>query len=439
MPKYLFVLGKNWRLAIAEIIELLQIYNIKFKVVDLSPKVCIVNVNRKLTLKELDKIQCRLGGTLKIGSILFESPNRLLSEMFGYERRKREEIEPENWIPKVWQKIKGKRIKFTISIYPIIDSNPEFNVIQAINYLSNKTKQRLYDLGASKARYYIYKIKNMETSNKNPTNPLWPNMIIKERLTTPPNAEIMIVETYKNTYISRTATVYDSIWQQARDRGRPYVFPEISTSPKLSRIIINLARARKNDTILDPFCGTGTILMEALLMEINVIGMDIDEKQVKYSRANLRWLIPHLKRQMKIKIIQGDATELKRHIHEKIDAICTEPDLGPVQKEQIQYNKAIEIKQKLEQLYYKVLREAIQILEPKKRIVLTTPRYNTNRGIIAVDIKNISQKLGFKIVKLLPNKYISEELKDYVEMNRTIIVDKKPNQYVERQIIVLEK
>ncbi len=438
MPKYLFILGKNWRLSIAEIIELLNSQNIKFKVIDLSPKACIVETQNKLYLRELDRIQERLGGTLKIGSILYEYNDQLLTRSFGKEHKDDERIEPTNWIEKLWGNVKGKRIKFTISIYPVLDSKPNFDVVRAINYLNNKTKSILYELGAYKVRYYKYDVKK-EGTKENPTNPLWPHVIIKEKLTTPPNAEIMFVETYTKTYISRTATVFDSIWQQVRDKNRPYVSPEISTSPKLSRILINLTKAKKNNTILDPFCGTGTILMEALLMQMHIIGIDIDDKQVKHARANLRWLAPHLRQQMNIKIIQGDATRLSKYINENIDAVCTEPELGPVVKTRLQYDEALKIKSDLEKLYFAVLKEITKILPSNKRIAMTTPRFNTTQGIVSVDIIGIARKVGLNIIKLIPKKYLSKNIHDYIETDRNLIIDKKPNQNVERQIIVLEK
>ena len=43
--------------------------------------------------------------------------------------------------------------------------------------------------------------------------------------------------------------------------------------------------------ILDPFCGTGVVLQEALLMGYKAYGTDISEKMIGYSEKNLKWLI----------------------------------------------------------------------------------------------------------------------------------------------------
>ena len=48
--------------------------------------------------------------------------------------------------------------------------------------------------------------------------------------------------------------------------------------PKLARSLVNLAIGAKSPsdmTILDPFCGTGTVLMEAMLLGTHVVGTDL--------------------------------------------------------------------------------------------------------------------------------------------------------------------
>ena len=42
--------------------------------------------------------------------------------------------------------------------------------------------------------------------------------------------------------------------------------------------------------LLDPFCGTGTVLQEALLLGYDVCGSDLNPKMVSYTSENLAWL-----------------------------------------------------------------------------------------------------------------------------------------------------
>lgn len=57
---------------------------------------------------------------------------------------------------------------------------------------------------------------------------------------------------------------------------------------KLTRAMINLARINDDEIVCDPFCGTGSTLLEAQSMGINAIGIDFDEKMCKISKDNLK-------------------------------------------------------------------------------------------------------------------------------------------------------
>lgn len=78
-----------------------------------------------------------------------------------------------------------------------------------------------------------------------------------------------------------------------RDQGRPARDAKVGMlPPKLAQILINLCGALKpGSIILDPFCGTGVLLQEALLMGYFAYGTDISERIVGFAERNLEWLI----------------------------------------------------------------------------------------------------------------------------------------------------
>ena len=45
--------------------------------------------------------------------------------------------------------------------------------------------------------------------------------------------------------------------------------------PKLAQIIVSLSGTQPGQTVLDPFCGTGVVLQEALIMGAIVYGFDL--------------------------------------------------------------------------------------------------------------------------------------------------------------------
>ncbi|MEM0171097.1 MAG: DNA methyltransferase [Thermoproteota archaeon] len=57
--------------------------------------------------------------------------------------------------------------------------------------------------------------------------------------------------------------------------------------PDLSRALVNLARVKKDDIFLDPFCGMGGILLEAELIGARVVGLDFKEKMLRGAKENL--------------------------------------------------------------------------------------------------------------------------------------------------------
>jgi len=67
---------------------------------------------------------------------------------------------------------------------------------------------------------------------------------------------------------------------------RPFFSP-ISLHPKYARASVNLSGARKGDVVLDPFCGTGGIVMEAASMGMRVIASDLDERMVSGCIENM--------------------------------------------------------------------------------------------------------------------------------------------------------
>jgi tRNA (guanine10-N2)-dimethyltransferase len=62
----------------------------------------------------------------------------------------------------------------------------------------------------------------------------------------------------------------------------------ISLHPKFARALVNLSRVPMAGTVLDPFCGTGGVVLEAAAMGLRPIGSDRDRAMVSGTRAALR-------------------------------------------------------------------------------------------------------------------------------------------------------
>lgn len=181
-----------------------------------------------------------------------------------------------------------------------------------------------------------------------------------------------------------TNILYQTIWSHpfrqwvARDRHRPYVAPKLGMlPPKLARMMVNLGLKGKNPsqtTVLDPFCGTGTVLMEALLMGCSVVGSDLSKTQVDGAKKNLAWLPEEYfcaqRRESEVMIC--DATHLASVIKQKVDVIVTEPFLGKPNPKPTEIQNIL---RGLHKLYIGSFKEWHKFLPSNARVIFVYPLF----------------------------------------------------------------
>ena len=293
MTKLAVVLGSNWLLSIAELLVYIQDRGFTGTLVDHSRNAAIVDIKQRLDSDQIVDMQSALGGCYKIAKVIWEYDINI--PLNAYPAKKvaskedLKEIRKCPWLKIVWPRVKGKKIRFGISTYPIFDGRFPINFRRFTRGMDEQVKKLLVENGAKRADYYAYDEPDRRVEGRL-NIALWPKTIARNALLATPNAEVLAIFSEKKLYIARTRVVYDSMLQQYRDESRPFVSAEISTSPKICRTLLNLAGARPGDTILDPFCGTGTLLMEAAILGMKCIGVDIDGDQVQGARSNLKWL-----------------------------------------------------------------------------------------------------------------------------------------------------
>lgn len=99
------------------------------------------------------------------------------------------------------------------------------------------------------------------------------------------------------------------LFMKRKNQKRPFSSP-VSLDPVLARVLVNLSGVSAGEHLLDPFCGTGGILIEAGLCGIGVHGRDISEEMIKGAKENLEayGLISHDLETCEI----GEVCEIKR-------------------------------------------------------------------------------------------------------------------------------
>lgn len=153
-----------------------------------------------------------------------------------------------------------------------------------------------------------------------------------------------------------------------RDRLKPFSDSHKGLlPPKVARMIVNLAVGSSDPegkTLLDPFCGSGTLLMEAGLMKLKLVGNDLDPVQLAGARRNLEFL------DLRANLMSYDATKLSGSIHQNIDFIATEPYMGrPGTRE----DRLPDLAKGLGKLYLGCLKDWNHFLKSGARICMIFP------------------------------------------------------------------
>lgn len=214
--------------------------------------------------------------------------------------------------------------------------------------------------------------------------------VLHNHLTSAMGVEFLVVAMDNGqTLLAQTVAVQDIESYALRDRGRPKRDARVGMlPPKLAQIIINLAtgqleskgaRAKRQElTILDPFCGTGVVLQEALLMGYSPYGTDLEPRMVGYAQENLEWFCSGQTFRGSWRIEQGDATHFTWT--PPFDLIASETYLG---RAFTQLPDAIVLQKTIREcdlIISKFLRNIASQLAPGTRLCLAIPAWQSTQG-----------------------------------------------------------
>ncbi|MBU0930047.1 MAG: N-6 DNA methylase [Nanoarchaeota archaeon] len=327
MKNYLFILGRDPELSLLELECYFESRNIEYKILDYSKQVALVSLdNIKNLIKEL-------AGIIKIAEVFSSTEN--LSEIEYHFNNLNLNY--------------NKKVFYSISGYSTT--------------LSDYVREILKD------KFKKERIKGILKKPKRRTDEfLTPTELLDRDLI---NNGIDVV-IFKNN-IARTVAVFNPEEYKKRDSERPKKDFLKSISIRLAKILINLSYAKNNDTLLDPFCGTGTVLQEALLKKINVIGVDLDKNSVNDSIKNMDWLRIEYNIRNTYKIYHGDSRFLNKIIKNRVDAIVSEPYMGPFLKKEPTTKEAMNIINELKSIYTRFFEDAYNVISKKGKIAIIMP------------------------------------------------------------------
>lgn len=196
-----------------------------------------------------------------------------------------------------------------------------------------------------------------------------------ENLLAPGAIELHLFKSESKWYLAKTLSIQDFESYAHRDMHRPNrdikngMFP-----PKLAQILINLAVGKNKALIYDPFCGSGTVLQEALLMGLNTAGSDNDAKMISDTEKNLEWLIKEFDLQVPVpQVFLKDATKLTKEDFPQNCVITSETWLGPLLEKAPSQEEINKIQLEVETLYENFFSNLKKIAPAGTVMVFTAP------------------------------------------------------------------
>lgn len=173
-------------------------------------------------------------------------------------------------------------------------------------------------------------------------------------------------------------------------------------SPYIPRNII-LRYSKEKDLILDQFAGGGTTLVEAKLLNRNIIGIDVND--VALNRCKEKIDFQHEGADGKVFLRKGDARNLDFIPDNSIDLICTHPPYANI----IQYSENIEedlshlkINEFLEEMK-KVASESYRVLKKDKfcAVLMGDTRKNGHMIPLSFYVMQVFENAGFKLKEMI--------------------------------------
>ena len=179
---------------------------------------------------------------------------------------------------------------------------------------------------------------------------------------------------------ARTLYIQDLEGFVTRDIERPESDTKMGVlPPKLARMMVNFT-ALRDGVIWDPFCGSGTILMEAGILGFNLLGSDISDLAVDATTKNILWLNRDgdidgvLYETFRMDITRAESDILKKLKHTNISAIVCEPFMGPPQRSIVSGERAEELLNSVKNLYTHLFNLIDKRLEKRGiKVVIVVP------------------------------------------------------------------
>jgi tRNA (guanine10-N2)-dimethyltransferase len=189
-------------------------------------------------------------------------------------------------------------------------------------------------------------------------------------------------------------------FEERKPHIRPFFSPGV-IMPKFARALVNLSGVKEKELFLDPFCGTGGILIEAGEIGAKMIGIDVQGKMVRGAEENL-WFFG-----LKGNLIVGDASKIALRDN-SVDAIATDMPYGRsslISGSCLTEFRYPSLSLSLERLYRGALDEIHRVLKTRGKAVIVSNSSSFHSLSRRHDL-HVLEKHTYRVHKSL-NRYIA--------------------------------
>jgi len=234
--------------------------------------------------------------------------------------------------------------------------------------------------------------------------------------------ELLIVMNQQEMVVAITTQLQDIDGYAARDYGRPSRSAKIGMlPPKLAQIIINTTHA---PLVYDPFCGTGVVLQETLLLGRQAAGSDSAEAMVESTRENLAWLRRLRPELPESRVAVADARTIE--LPKPPLAIVSEGYLGPNLSKAPSPQRLRDLQAEMSKLYADSLRHWGGQLKAGAEVSITAPVWYAENKPKATGIIDRLPDLGYTLVS-------------FNHANSRNLIYRRSGQSVGRQLLIWRK
>jgi tRNA G10 N-methylase Trm11 len=208
--------------------------------------------------------------------------------------------------------------------------------------------------------------------------------------------DLMLLKVEDKAVLLQSVATQDIDDWTNRDRNKPYADRKKGMlPPKVARamVIVGLGKtyfehqdvSAKDTLLLDPFCGTGTVVMEADLLGFDAIGTDSSAETIENAKNNIEWMKQEYQTSNDITMFTAEAASsmLTERIGQgKIDTLVTEPFLG---KPKPNFRDLPNIFKGLEKMYLGSFKRWRSILKNNARVVIIFPKVDTGKRTFSLE------------------------------------------------------